>query len=188
MTRASKSRLDRRKSEKGRPPVPIEHDPQRFEIACWWAFGHLGYGPFSASRLALLAVEGGPITVEDVEGFFRQASAQIPLPPDNPDERDMGLRRLAAKAKKQRPTGWLVQSATLVRGLIEFVRNNNVSGTCTALDGLLALGWGPVISGLTERIETALKSNLPPADLRSLGPAARRLLAATRKRKMIGRI
>jgi hypothetical protein len=168
--------------------VPIERDPQRYFCACWWAFADLGYGPFNAARLALLAVEGGAITVEDVEGLFRQASAQIPLPPDNPDERDMGLRRLAAKAKKQRPTGWLVQSAALVRGLIEFVGSNNVTGMCIALDGLLALGWGPVISGLTERIEAALKSNLPPADLESLGPAARRLLASLRdpQKKMTG--
>jgi len=39
----------------GRPPVPIERDPQHFEIACWWAFHEMGLGKFDAARRALLA-------------------------------------------------------------------------------------------------------------------------------------
>ena len=39
----------------GRPSVPIEDDPQRFEIACWWAFTEMGLGKFDAARRALLA-------------------------------------------------------------------------------------------------------------------------------------
>jgi len=41
------------------------------------------FSSFNASRLALLAtdVEGGPLTVEDIEGVLRKASATIPLPP-----------------------------------------------------------------------------------------------------------
>jgi len=43
--------------KRGRPPgaVPIERDPQRFEIACWWAFVEMGLGQFDAARRALLA-------------------------------------------------------------------------------------------------------------------------------------
>ena len=168
----------------GRPPVPIEQDPDRFKIACWWAFAGDGFSSFNASRLALLAtdVEGGPITVEDVEGLLSKASATIPLPqPFDPEDPDKGLRRLAAKAKRARPESWLVLSAGLVQGLITFIRENNVTGICATLDGLARLGWRPVIMGLAERVETALGSNLPPADFEKLSPAVRRLLAELRR-------
>src|SRR5258708_35857098 len=66
---------------RGRRPVPIGQDPQQFEIAAWWAFHGDGCGPFDAARRALLAVKGGPITVEDIEGVLHRASATVPLPP-----------------------------------------------------------------------------------------------------------
>jgi hypothetical protein len=157
--------------------VPIERNPARFEIACWWAFGGWGLGPFDAARRALLAVKGGTITMEDIEGVLRLASAEIPLPPDNPDEPDAGLRRLAAKAKRQGPSEWLVKSSALIQGLVLFTAKSNVTGMTTTLDGLAAMGWKPVLVGLAKRIETALASNLPPADLEKLSPAARQLLA-----------
>ena len=49
------------------------------------------------------------------------------------------------------------------------------------LDALRQLGWGPVLLGLVDRIEAALKSNLAPADLGKLSPRARRLLARIRR-------
>ena len=55
-----------------------------------------------------------------------------------------------------------------------------MTGIATASDGLIRLGWGPTIMGLVERIETALKSNLSPADFDKLSPAVRRLLAELR--------
>ena len=179
MTRASAARRERRR----RPPgmVPIERHPQRFEIACWWAFVGMGCGQFDAARRALLAVKGGPITVEDIEGMLHLASAEIPLPPPNPDEPGAGLRRLSAKAKRQGPQRWLVQSSGLIRGLIGFIAKENVVGAALALDGLATLGWRPLLMGLAKRIEVALGSNLPPADLDQLGPAARRLLAELRQ-------
>ena len=158
---------------RGRPPVRIEQDPQRFEIAAWWAFHEDGCGPFDAARRALLAIKGGSITLEDIEGVLQRASASVPMPSFDPDDPDKGLRRLAAKAKRAKPEPWLVSSAALVQGLIMFIRANNMTGIAITYDGLIALGWGPTIMGLVQRVEAALGSNLPPADLKTLGPDAR---------------
>jgi hypothetical protein len=185
MTRASAARIARRRG-RGRPKgsaIAIERDPQRFEIACWWAFHEMGCGPFDAARRALLAVKGGPITLEDIEGVLVMASAIIPLPqPFDSLDPDKGLRRLSAKAKRIQPSGWLAVSSGMIRALITFIATNNMTGISTACDGLIKLGWGPTIMGLTQRIETALGSNLPPADLTKLSPAVRRLLESLRNR------
>ena len=173
-----KTRTPRRR---GRPPVPIERDPQRFEIAAWRAFHKDGCGPFDAARRALLAIKGGPITLEDIEGVLRRAAATVPLPPFDPDDPDKGLRRLAAKAKRAKPEPWLVNSAALVQGLITFIATSNTTGIALAYDGLIKLGWGPTIMGLVQRIEAALGSNLAPAEFENLSPAARRLLANLRQ-------
>jgi hypothetical protein len=167
---------------RGRPVEPIERDPQRFEMAYWWAFHEMGCGPFDAARRALLATKGGPITVEDIEGTLVMASATIPLPqPFDPDDPDKGLRRLSAKAKRAKASQWLVASSALVRALIGFIAANNMTGIAVACDGLIRLGWGPTIIGLADRIEAALKSNLPPAELEKLSPAVRRLLTGLRQ-------
>jgi hypothetical protein len=182
MTRASPARLARRGRPKG-STTPIERDPQRFEIAAWWAFHGMGFGPFDAARRALLATSGDPISMEDVEGVLIRASAKIPLPqPFDPLDPDKGLRRLSAKAKRARvkPSEWLILSSGLVRALITFIATNNVTGIATACDWLMKLGWGPTIMGLAQRIEAALGSNLPPAELDKLSPAVRRLLAELR--------
>jgi hypothetical protein len=163
-------------AKRGRPPVPIERDPQRFEIAVWRALTQSGLGTFDAARRALLAIKGGAVTLRDIEGVLQMASATIPLPPFDPLDPDKGLRRLAAKAKRASPEPWLVNSAALVQGLITFVGTSNTTGICLALDGLDRLGWRPVIMGLAKRIETAPGSNLAPADLTALGPDARNLV------------
>jgi len=169
---------------RGRPPVPIERDPQRFEIACWWAFTEMGLGKFDAARRALLATKGGPITLEDIEGVLIRATATIPLPqPFDPDDPDKGLRRLSAKAQRAKPSPWLINSAGLVQGVIMFIASNNTTGICLAYDGLIKLGWGPTIMGLAQRIEAALRSNLPPADLDKLSPAVRRVLVELHHRE-----
>ena len=93
------------------------------------------------------------------------AATAIPLPPFDPLVPDKGLRQLSAKAKRTKPTPWLASSAGLLQGLIEFIRTDKLTGIALAYDGLLKLGWGPVIMKLADRIETALESNLPPADL-----------------------
>jgi hypothetical protein len=64
----------------------------------------------------------------------------------------------------------------VLQGLITFVGTSNTTGVCIALDGLDELGWRPVLMGLAKRIETALGSNLAPADLTALGPDARNLV------------
>ena len=169
---------------RGRPRVPIERDPQRFEIACWWAFHEMGLGKFDAARRALLATKSGPITLEDVEGVLIRASATIPLPqPFDWADPDKGLRRLSAKAQRAKPAPWLINSAGLVQGLITFIASNNMTGVCLAYDGLLRLGWAPTILGLADRIEMALKSNLPPAQIEILSPAVRHLLADLRPKQ-----
>jgi hypothetical protein len=183
-----KSRRGGTRHGAGRRKVPIEEDPQRCEIATWWAFVEEGFDSFDAARRALLAVKGGPFTVEDIEGLALLASAEIPLPqPFNPEYPDKGLRRLAAKAKRvterEPPSTWLNRSAGTIRALLAFIRENNSAGQCAALDILIALGWGPVIWGFVKRINDALGSNLAPADLEKLSPAIRRWLAERRAEK-----
>jgi hypothetical protein len=168
--------------------IPIEQDPQRYEIAAWVAFVGEGVGPFDAARRALLAVRGGAVSVSDIEGLLHVASAEIPLPqPFDPLDPDKGLRRLAAKAKRaakrEPPSEWLNRSAGTIGALLVFVRESNVAGICAALDILTELGWESVIQGLVKRIEGALGSNLAPADLEKLSPAVRRWLAERRAAK-----
>ena len=184
----SRPKSRRGRSGAGRPKVSTEQDPQRCEIACWWAFTKEGLGPFDAARRALLAVKGGPFTVEDIEGLAQLANAEIPLPqPFDPLDADKGLRRLAAKAKRateQEPKSeWLNRSAGTIGALLVFIRESNAAGICAALDGLIELGWAPVILGLVKRVQTALGSNLAPADLEKLSPAVRRWLAERRAEK-----
>ena len=138
--------MARARGNRGRPPLAIERDPQRFEIACWWAFTEMGLGKFDAARRALLATKGGPITLEDIEGVLIRATATIPLPqPFNPDDLDKGLRRLAAKAQRAKPSPWLINSAGLVQGLITFIASNNTTGiynTATGAHGMqVGLVW-----------------------------------------------
>lgn len=161
---------------RGRPPVPIEQRPQRFEIACWWAFLGFGIGPFDAARRALLAVKGGPISMDDITGVLRLSQVPVPLP-EAKDEPQAAERRLFAMAKRQRAEPWLVECSAFIQGLIIFMSSPvNITGACTCLDNLLLRGWRPVLTGLHERIETMLKSNIPPADLAALGPDARKLV------------
>jgi hypothetical protein len=188
MTRNEKRPTSRRggpRPSSGRPKVPPERDPQGFEIACWWAFTEEGLQPFDAARRALLAVKGGSFTVENIEGLAQLANAEIPLPqPFAPLDPDKGLRRLAAKAKRiterQPPSEWLNRSAGTIGALLVFVRESNVTGICAALDILTELGWGSVIQGFVKRIQTALGSNLAPADIDKLSPAVHRWLAERR--------
>ena len=160
---------------RGRPPVPIERDPQRFEIAAWWAFLGFGIGPFGAARRALIVVKGGPISMADIEGVLRLSQVSVPLP-EAKDEPNAAERRLFAMAKRRRPEPWLVECSAFIQGLIIFVNTGNITGACICLDNLLLRGWRPVLAGLAERIETTLKSNIPPADLAAFGPQARKLV------------
>jgi hypothetical protein len=160
----------------GRPPVPIERHPQRFEIACIWAFLGFGLGPFDATNRALMVVRGGSISMADIEGVLRLSQMSVPLP-EAKDEPNAAERRLFATAKRQRPEPWLVECSAFIQGLIIFTGPPvNVTGSCLCLDHLLLRGWRPVLAGLAERIETTLKSNIPPADLAALGPQARKLV------------
>jgi hypothetical protein len=86
----------------------------------------MGCGPFDAARRALLAIRGGAITLEDIEGVLQLATASVPsIDATDPDE---GLRRLAAKAQRAKPEPWLFSSAALVQALITFIRGNNMLG------------------------------------------------------------
>jgi hypothetical protein len=159
----------------GRPPKGIERHPQRFEIACIWAFLGFGLGPFDAARRALLVVRGGPISMADIEGVLRLSQVPIPLP-EVKDEPNAAERRLFATAQRQRPEPWLIESSAFIQGLIIFIGSSNITGSCICLDNLLKRGWRPVLAGLAERISTMLKGNVPPADLTALGPQARELV------------
>ena len=141
----------------------------------------MGCGPFDAARRALVATKGGTITLADIEGVLVMATAVIPLPqPFDPHDPEKGLRRLSAKAKRAEPAEWLIASSALIRALVGFIAANNMIGITIAYDGLMKLGWAETITGLAQRIERAVGSNLPPADLNRLSPAARRLLSGLR--------
>ena len=178
------TKLRRRRGRPVGSVVPIERDPQRFEIACWWAFSEMGFGPYDSARRALLVTRGGPISIEDIEGVLHMATAQIPLPtPLDPLDPDAGLRRLTAKAKRAKLSVWLASSAGMLQALMVYIGQGNMTGITITFDALLKLGWGETLMGLVERIEAALGSNLPPADLDRLSPAVRRLLAGLQKPK-----
>jgi hypothetical protein len=140
---------------RGRPPVPIERHPQRFEIACIWAFLGFGLGPFDATNRALMVVRGSSISMSDIMGMLRLSQVSVPLP-EVKDEPNAAERRLFATAKRQRPEPWLVECSAFIQGLIIFMGTGNVTGACTCLDNLLLRGWRPVLAGLHERIETML--------------------------------
>jgi hypothetical protein len=162
-------------AKRGRPPTSIKGHPQRFEIACIWAFLGFGLRPFDATYRALVVVRGTSITVSDVMGVLRLSQVSVPLSEVN-DEPNAAERRLFATAKRQAPQQWLVESSAFIQGLIIFIGTGNVTGACLCLDNLLLRGWQPVLAGLAERIETMLKSNVPLADLTVLGPQARKLV------------
>src|SRR6516164_4397982 len=92
-------------AKRGRPPVPIERDPRRFEIACIWAFLGFGLGPFDATNRALMVVRGGPISMADVMGVLRLSQMPVPLP-EAEDEPNAAERRLFAMAKRRRAEPW----------------------------------------------------------------------------------
>ena len=155
--------------------MPIERHPQRFEIACIWAFLGFGLGPFDATNRALMIVRGNSISMSDIMGVLQLSQMSVPLP-EVKDEPNAAERRLFATANRQRPEQWLVEGSALIQALIIFIGAGNSSGACLCLDNLLLRGWRPVLVGLAERIETMLKSNVPPADLTALGPQARKLV------------
>jgi hypothetical protein len=62
---------------RGRPPVPIERDPLRFQIACIWAFLGFGLGPFDATNRALMVVRGGPISMSDIMEVLRLSQVSV---------------------------------------------------------------------------------------------------------------
>jgi hypothetical protein len=156
------------KRRRGRPPVSIERHPQRFEIACIWAFLGFGAGPFDAANRSLMVVRGGSINMSDIMGVLRLSQVSVPLP-EVKDEPNAAERRLFATAKRQRPESWLVESSALIQGLIIFIGTHNLTGACMCLDNLLLRGWRPVLAGLAKRIETMLQSNIPPATSRRWG-------------------
>ena len=131
-------------ASRGRPPAG---DFKPFRVALdrhRRAFTGMGLDSFPAARLALLVVKGGPITREDIEGALNKESATIPLPPFDPDDPDKGLRQLAEKAKRQRPSKWLVNSVALIQGLIIFIFGGNVIDMKATVNALNTLGWRSV--------------------------------------------
>jgi hypothetical protein len=113
--------------------------------------------------------------MSDVMGVLRLSQMCVPLP-EAKDEPNAAVRRLFAMAKRRPAEPWLEECSVFIQGLIIFMRTGNITGACLCLDNLLLRGWRPVIAGLVERIETMLKSNVPPADLAALGPQARKLV------------
>ena len=95
-------------------------------------------------------------------------------------------RQLQQKARliRKRATGseleWLSTSASALRGLIYFFQRNDVPGMRRSLDILRQAGWGKTSERIGQRLETALKSNIPPYD-GPLSADARRFLDALRQ-------
>ena len=150
-------------AKRGRPPGPIADDPDRFKLAAWRAFYAEGFDKFESARLALLVTdpEGGRITIEVIEGFYRKATATIPLPqPVDTDDLDKGLRQLSTKVARTKSTPWLPYNPGMFQGLIRVAQtDNNLTGIRLAYDRLSKVGWDPLIIGLTEQIASFCRNN-----------------------------
>jgi hypothetical protein len=188
MTRASAARRERRLFRKtGRPEgsyASLLLDARRFAIAVWWAFRD-PLGPYAAARLAVVLIdERTRIGIEDIDGLILSLNANYApvAPSDDLDGRAKELVRkaeLMTKRASEREIAWLTQSTGAIQGYVRFAATGDVGGLKLALGLLDHAGWRVIVSRLARRLDTALKSNMPPRD-GPLSAAARRLLGKLR--------
>jgi len=159
-----------KRRRRGRPKgtkLTLARDRQNAAIALWKAFRVLGYGTHEAGYLALMVVGGAPIQLEDVEGVLTVASTTIKYKASTLDKHVNALARKAARASDHDP--WLVASTAAIRGLIRGIRTNRIELAAYMFDVLIELGWRVVLARFWARIQTALRSNIPPHE----GPLGR---------------
>jgi hypothetical protein len=150
------------KHKAGRPKgttVPLERDRQNFAVAVWQALRLCGTGPYVSAYWAVVITGDEPIKPEDVDGLLTVASIEIKRPASSLDKH---LDALARKAKRTRPTNWLMASALAIKALILAARTGKTEVYCGMLDVLIDLGWRDVIVRLEARIDDMAKSNVPP--------------------------
>lgn len=191
MSKASTGRRERRIAKKkllGRPsgtPASLFKDPHRFAIAAWIALAP-DLGTLETARfVTVLIEEDTPIRIEDVEGLRLLISAPF-KPPTLGVVLDEVARKLQQKAKlvRGRAAGsemrWIETSASALRLLVYLFVRDDVPGMRRQLDILRNAGWGKISERIGRRLETALKSNIPPRD-DPVGPKIRRALDALRR-------
>jgi hypothetical protein len=159
-------RAKKRRKEPGRPKgttIPLERDPQRFEIAVWQGIHLDGHGPYTSAHWAAWVTSRKPIKLEDVEGLLTVAGTEIEFTASNLDKH---IDRLARKAESIPVDSdpWLHASALAIKAFILARRTRNMEMECYLLDVLLSLGWRDVIERLIARINDMLKSNIPPRE------------------------
>src|SRR6516162_1775232 len=151
---------------RGRPKgttVPLDRDPQRFEIAVWHGIHLDGHGPYTSAHWGAWVMSRKPIKLEDVEGLLTVAGTEIEFTASSLDKH---IDRLARKAESIPVDGdpWLHMSALAIRAFILARRTRNMEMACYLLDVLIGLGWREVIERLCARIDDMLKSNIPPRE------------------------
>jgi hypothetical protein len=161
--------------------VPFARDRQRFTIAALWGFRMAGAGAYTAAYWASIATSDEPIHPEGVGDLLIAAGTQIK---HTAVTSRAHFEHLARKAASTPPgsDAWLEVSATTIKALILAARTGNLKIYCAMLDLLIVLGWRDVIQRLTDRIQDALKSNIPPFE-GELGKAGRRFLAELSAKK-----
>src|SRR5262249_54349572 len=138
----------------GRPSgttIPLERDPQRFEIAVWHGIHLDGHGPYTSAHWAAWVTSKKPINIEDVEGLLTVAGTEIEFTASSLDNHIDGLVRKAESIPVDSDP-WLHASALAIKAFILARRTRNMEMECHLLDVLLSLGWRDVIERLIARI------------------------------------
>ena len=183
MSRSKQSRQDTLKRQmKWRPPGrrgpgqpkgtrhSLLMNPKFFEMAAFQALSGLEIGEFARDRFRLVKLaltEVKPISIEMLEDFLVVLSAHYS---DRMRDFDARVDRLARDMAalptrlKADERAWLAHSAGCIEGFLMFMAARKYAAAWRALDLLRRAGWGEVLDRLRNRIEAALRTNIPPFD------------------------
>ena len=173
---------------RGRPPgkVPFLKSDRRFEVAIYVAARSNEMPTYQAGRAALMLMRSvTPITNASLTADINIASAIHHAPVDK------NVEHLIAHAEgvMSRAGGaeylWVTNSAIYFGALARCVATGQRVGADISLRGLIALGWRDVLVRIWNRLEPALRSNLPPFD-GVLRPATKRQIAKRQGNRQSG--
>jgi hypothetical protein len=195
-SRTSRKRELQRELQRKKPGRPVGSrasllvNRRRFALAIWRALDGLGLpGPYDLAGLATVLIEeGGPISIEAIDGLLVAVSARYP--DVSMTSFDSRIDRLVRDARSlpekvgKREADWFAVSIGAVQGVIVFAAADNPAGVRRSLEVLRNAGWGVVIDRVQTRISRALRGNVPPFDEGGLGRRGRRLVAMLREREI----
>jgi hypothetical protein len=187
-SRASRDRELQRalRREPGRPPgsrKSLLDTPRRFMIAVQLAVSGLKLlGPYDqAALIAVIVRESGPIEIERLRNCLVVLSAHYPHPAMTSfgaaiDRLVRDSRPPAFKRFTGEEANWLAQSAGAIQGVLIFMAAEDYLGVRASLDLLDRAGWRETIASIRERVERAVRTNIPPFEETGLGRRGRKLL------------